>query len=154
MAVLLLTFTFCKRTAAQSGMPDELRELLKQALSEAAGLDGNNLEEYSPNQQQAAVPQFMLDMYDCWNTIDDDNETNVLQQCRRAIVDEEEEELPKVVQEADTILTFQHEGMNQHHTRTHVRPGPISAGLVRVVRSRFFRDRTQQYFARYIGCHV
>ena len=113
-AVLLLTLTVCKRTAAQSGMPEELKELLKQALSEAAGLDADNLEDRLPKQQQGAVPQFMLDMYDCWNTIDDDNETNVLQHCRRAIVDEEEEELPKIVQEADTILTFLHEGMIQH----------------------------------------
>lgn len=109
--VLLLTLSICKRSVAQSGLPDDLRELLKEALNEVAGLDSDAFEEgYSSHKQDLVVPQFMLDMYDCWNTIDDDNVTNVLQHCHRAIMDEEEEALPKVVQEADTMLTFLHEG--------------------------------------------
>lgn len=112
--VLLLTLSICKRSVAQSGsgLPENLRELLKEALNEMTGLDSDTFEEdYSSHKQKdLAVPQFMLDMYDCWNTLDDDNVTNVLQHCQRAIMDEEQEALPKVVQEADTMLTFLHEG--------------------------------------------
>ena len=96
-------------------MPEDWRELLREALSEAAGLDADRLEGGdSTYKQDVVVPQFMLDMYDCWNTMDDDNATNVMQHCHRAIVDEEEDSLPKVVQEADTMLTFLHEGVYKH----------------------------------------
>ena len=112
LAVLLLTLSVCKRSFAQSGLPDDWRELLKEALEEVTGMETDTLEEnYSSRKQKDVfVPQFIYDMYDCWNKIDDENETNVLQHCQRAIVDEEEETLPKVVQEADTMLTFLHEG--------------------------------------------
>lgn len=112
LAVLLVTLSVCKRSFAQSGLPDDWRDLLKEALEEVTGVDTDTFQEdfSSRKQKDVVVPQFMYDMYDCWNTIDDENEANVLQHCQRAIRDEEEETLPKVVQEANTMLTFLDEG--------------------------------------------